>query len=177
MGVVMRDDEDDIRWMTYAELGKVREISTASATRLSFRRKWRRQGGNDGVVRVAVPLHEAKPHSDKTPDDGDDDRGYIIRTVSTLEVAVSTLREQLERERGRTDRAEERAGKAEEGREVERKRANQAEAETGTLRLQLEQARREAQDAISAAEALRQADAARRRQGVLARVVAAWRGE
>ena len=33
------DDGDDIRWMTYAELGQARGINTASATRLAFRRK------------------------------------------------------------------------------------------------------------------------------------------
>ena len=62
----MGDDRDDVRWMTYAELGQARGISTASATRLAFRRKWRRQGGNDGIARVAVPADEAKPQSDKT---------------------------------------------------------------------------------------------------------------
>ncbi len=59
---------DDIRWMTYAELGRARGISTASATRLAFRRKWRRQAGNDGIARVAVPVTETQPRPDKDRD-------------------------------------------------------------------------------------------------------------
>lgn len=86
MGDIMSDDGDDIRWLTYAELGEARGISTASATRLAFRRKWRRRSGNAGTVTVAVPVSEAKPYGDKTHDDGNDDRGDII--------AVSALREQ-----------------------------------------------------------------------------------
>jgi hypothetical protein len=64
--------------MTYAELGQLRGINTASAKRLASRRKWRRQPGNDGTARVAVPVDEA---------------------------ALSMLREQLERERSRADQA------------------------------------------------------------------------
>ena len=52
---VVGADTDDIRWLTYAEIGRARGISTASANRLAFRRKWRRQTGNDGIARVAVP--------------------------------------------------------------------------------------------------------------------------
>ena len=53
--------EEPVRWMTYAELGQARGISTASATRLTFRRKWRRQKGNDGIARVEVPVGEDRP--------------------------------------------------------------------------------------------------------------------
>ena len=60
----MNDVGDDVRWMPYAELGQARGISTASATRLAFRRKWRRQGGNDGIARVAVPTGEDQPRHD-----------------------------------------------------------------------------------------------------------------
>ena len=58
------DARDDVRWLTYAELGQARGISTASATRLAFRRKWRRQHGNDGAARVAVPVGEDRPADD-----------------------------------------------------------------------------------------------------------------
>jgi hypothetical protein len=46
--------------MTYAELAAVRGISALSAERLVRRRRWPRQAGNDGVVRVLVPLTEAR---------------------------------------------------------------------------------------------------------------------
>ena len=47
---------DGARRMTYAELAAVRRISPASAKRLTQRHRWGRQMGNDGVVRVTVPL-------------------------------------------------------------------------------------------------------------------------
>jgi hypothetical protein len=46
---------DGARRMTYAELAQAREISLASARRLA-----RRQVGNDGVVRVIVPLGQVR---------------------------------------------------------------------------------------------------------------------
>lgn len=47
---------DGTRRMTYAELAQARGISLASARRLSRRHRWPRQVGNDGVVRILVPL-------------------------------------------------------------------------------------------------------------------------
>src|SRR5215471_15778227 len=47
---------DGARRMTYAELAAVRGISRTSAKRLAQRHHWGRQVGNDGVVRVTVPL-------------------------------------------------------------------------------------------------------------------------
>ena len=47
---------DDARRMTYAELAAVRGISVPSARRLVLRHRWPRQAGNDGIVRVTVPL-------------------------------------------------------------------------------------------------------------------------
>jgi hypothetical protein len=51
---------DGARRMTYAELAAVRGISPLSAQRLVRRKNWPRQVGNDGVVRVLVPLTEAR---------------------------------------------------------------------------------------------------------------------
>jgi hypothetical protein len=51
---------DGARRMTYAELAAVRGTSQPSAERLVRRRGWPRQVGNDGVVRVLVPLTEAR---------------------------------------------------------------------------------------------------------------------
>ncbi len=99
------EEGDDTRWMTYAELGQARGINTASAKRLASRRKWRRQPGNDGTARVAVPVDEAMRRSDNARDA----RGDVARLVSDLEAALSTLQEQLERERSRADQATEAA--------------------------------------------------------------------
>jgi hypothetical protein len=51
---------DGARRMTYAELAAVRGVSALSAERLVRRKHWPRQVGNDGVVRVLVPLTEAR---------------------------------------------------------------------------------------------------------------------
>jgi hypothetical protein len=47
---------DGARRMTYTELAAARGISRASAKRMAQRHHWGRQVGNDGVVRVTVPL-------------------------------------------------------------------------------------------------------------------------
>jgi len=85
------DDMDgvggDVRWMTYAELGHVRGISTASATRLAFRRKWQRQAGNDGTARVAVPANEARRQIERAHDDVDDTEevaGFIVLSAEPI---------------------------------------------------------------------------------------------
>ena len=48
------------RRMTYAELATVRGISPASARRLARRDHWPRQVGNDGILRVVVPLGQVR---------------------------------------------------------------------------------------------------------------------
>jgi hypothetical protein len=101
---------DGARRMTYAELATVRGISATSAERLVRRKHWPRQVGNDGVVRVIVPLTEARKLRQRTaPDVLPDNTGQLPghdrmsemsapgdpRTIRTLESAVEALREQL----------------------------------------------------------------------------------
>jgi hypothetical protein len=186
------DAGDDTRWMTYGELGEARGINTASAKRLAFRRKWRRQAGNDGTARVAVPVDEVTRRTGGGLNATED----ISRLVSGLETALATLREQLERQRDRADRAVEAA---------ERDAARLEEAEAGIAKLRAaadtaalvrdsleraltaeERARGQAEMAAAAdraaradAEAellaLRQAEQVRRQLGRVARLRAAWR--
>ena len=100
---------DGTRRMTYAELAQARGISLASARRLARRHAWARQAGNDGVVRVTVPLPALSgpgqaqalssgtrpmPVSDRpTPGPGPDPMTVI--GISTLSQAVEMLREDL----------------------------------------------------------------------------------
>ena len=50
---------DELRtWLTYAEAGQALEMQPSSVKRLSFRRKWPRRTGNDGLARVGVPVAE-----------------------------------------------------------------------------------------------------------------------
>ena len=119
---------DGRRRMTYAELAVIRGISAASAERLVRRRRWVRQLGNDGIVRVFVPLTEIRnPRKTAAPDNalsvpgqprtsprssGADVRQDIGAAVRALETAVATLREQLTIANDRAERADRRASDA-----------------------------------------------------------------
>ena len=51
----------DGRWMSYAELAKIRRIDKTSALRLALRHGWPRRKSNSGRMQVCVPLEWAKP--------------------------------------------------------------------------------------------------------------------
>jgi chromosome segregation ATPase len=149
---VVGADTDDIRWLTYAELGRARGISTASANRLAFRRKWRRQTGNDGIARVAVPMTEVQPRPDKDYDARDDnrndDRDDISHVVRALEAAVASLTERAATAEKRADRveiraesAESRAHQAERDLAAEQNRADRLELAQNRLESELETAK------------------------------------
>ena len=103
------DTAGDVTWMSYVELGRARGISASSAKRLAIRRHWRRQQGNDGTARVAVPVTEAVPRESKPGDDTGDVTGLpslAAGALAALEDAVSGLREQLDVANARAERAE-----------------------------------------------------------------------
>jgi outer membrane murein-binding lipoprotein Lpp len=91
------DTGDAARWMTFAELARIREISRDSAVTLVRRHGWRRQRDNQGHVIALVPLTWATPESaskpgdrpDKQPDSHPDSLGYI----AAFEVALSAVRQ------------------------------------------------------------------------------------
>jgi hypothetical protein len=62
----------ETRLLTYAELGQVLGITVDSAKRLARRRGWRKQPGNDGRARVAVPVERLVPRDIPTDDRRDD---------------------------------------------------------------------------------------------------------
>jgi chromosome segregation ATPase len=104
------DDASEGRWLTFAELAQARGISEASARKLVRRHKWRRQAGNQGIVRILVPAEAL----DRPRDGLGTDPAHILgtdlsdtsRAISTLEAAISTLREQFEQANRRADRTE-----------------------------------------------------------------------
>jgi hypothetical protein len=131
---------DGARRMTYAELAAVRGISLPSARRLVIRHRWPRQAGNDGVVRVTVPLTAlaksrnsagAGTATDTVTSDSLSDATDTV-TVSgdtltdpvivTLTRAVDSLREQLVIANARADRAERRVEELQETLTEERRR-------------------------------------------------------
>jgi chromosome segregation ATPase len=187
------DDGPAIRWMSYAELGSVRGITIASAKRLTIRRRWRRQAGNDGTTRVAVPLEETAPRTGKASTAKDD----VAALISRLELALSALREQLECERSRADEATEATRQmavqlAETNSQLNKlqaaaemaalvrdslERALRAEEVANAEAELMLAAERAAKDMAEAdASTLRQAEEARRKLGPLDRLRTAWRG-
>jgi hypothetical protein len=121
------------RRMTYVELAAVRGISLGSARRLVLRHRWPRQTGNDGIVRVTVPLTAIQKSSTAASSDETirpmSDAGSVITTASpgpptdsrtvapatdavtvTLTKAVDALCDQLAKAERRADNAEQRIG-------------------------------------------------------------------
>ena len=195
-----RDDVgDDVKWLSYGELGQVRGISTASAIRLVFRRKWRRQDGNDGTVRVAVPVDEAKPQKEVVDNEADGVGRDIGQVVGLLETAATMLRERGEAADGMLAalhaNADEALARAEAATVTEREVRRQAEiarmdaeARLAQFREDLERFSQEAEARFTAeqiarekAEAetaqLRQENQGRLERGLLARLRAALRRE
>jgi hypothetical protein len=230
----MDGDDEFVRWLTYAQLAESRGISKASATRMAFRYKWRRQVGNDHVTRVAVPVGQDKPpevpvrvaKQDDTRDGATPGAMDWQDAVSSLTEARNQAEEradeakkrsdvaialadrtlvQLAEANARADQADRRADQAEKRADqawslVERWAASEKEARRELVVAQgdvqrlreaadrhqqaiapLEAAQAEAQqrarEAEATAEELREADAARRGQGLWPRLKAAWRGE
>ena len=197
------------RWVNFADLAERRGISKAAASKLVRRHKWRRQTDNQGRVLILVPVDALdRPTGRSTgrpspldamvpavgPMDRTDMPAIVTGALTTLEAAITLLREQLDGANARTDAAIEiadratrmasdadaHAGRAEAALAGERQRADAlreridamlaqiaaAEAAAEALRVERDQAQREAQEA-----------AAWRVRGLLARLRTAWRGE
>src|SRR5215469_12464778 len=75
------DSSDDGQWLTYDEIAAARGTEKVGAIRWVQRHKWRRQPGNDGLVRVLIP-HEALTPSAL--------RGQQSRTVTPTVVSTVT---------------------------------------------------------------------------------------
>lgn len=58
MGISKHGSTETTRWLSYAELAEARVISKRAAIRLANRHQWRRQKGDDAMIRVAVPASE-----------------------------------------------------------------------------------------------------------------------
>ena len=171
-------------WMTYGELAAARGIKRVAAIRLVQRHRWRKQAGNDGQVRVLVPLDWAKPSErvagDVGSDVGSDVTHDTSRAISALEAANAALQERAraadaraERAEAEIDRERARADRAEAGREGERARADALRDRLEVLQAHAEERAGRAENDVfelkgqlataqsAAAEAGREAEAAR----------------
>lgn len=148
----MADDRSDdtneamggTRWVSYAELAKLRGITKASATRLAMRRAWDRQPGNDGLARVAVPIAALKPDTDDAHDAihdaTQDDRGAIghddgdanLSVIKALEAHVESLRDRLVAADSEAKALRDRLSETERDREALRQDREDARVRTAT---------------------------------------------
>lgn len=111
----------DTRIMTYAELGELLGIKTASAKKLAQRKRWPRIPGNDGMARVTVTLSDLPESSKPTKDIPEDIPEAVPAivpdpvimelsvTVARLEERIDGLNSLLDAERRRAATAEDTA--------------------------------------------------------------------
>jgi hypothetical protein len=81
----------DVRMLSYADAAKALGIKVDSVKRRARNRRWKREAGNDGTVRIGVPL-DALPSADN-PADNPRDIVRLEKMVSALEAEVRMLRE------------------------------------------------------------------------------------
>jgi hypothetical protein len=106
------DATPDGQWMTIAELATARGISKGSVDRLARQRRWQRQPGQQGQVRLLFPhdaFRSAGAKPAEVPSDGQSDRQAAISRA---------LRGRVKAAEQRADRAEKRAREAEQARVV-----------------------------------------------------------
>jgi hypothetical protein len=121
-----------IESLTYKELADRLGCKLESARKMVQRKKWHRVTGNDGTVRIQVPMEEL-PTKDKS-EDKPEEKLVPELLLKALEVQIEGLKEIVEAERKRADTealradAESKRADAEHGRaDAEGKRANMAE--------------------------------------------------
>jgi hypothetical protein len=131
---------DDRRSMTYAEIAAARGISADSAVRLVRRKRWSKQAGNDGTVRVLVPANEATPASTRTPrgQPGGYPAGHpLAAPADILPVILGAIREVMQPLSEQIEAANRRADNERERADDERTRADRERDRADSLAQQL----------------------------------------
>jgi hypothetical protein len=133
------DSEPGGRWISYTELAEIRGTDKTSALKLALRKTRPRRKDNHGTMHVCVPPEWLGAWGNRRPPDdmpssvpnGVD----ISRSISTLEMALAAADKRADQAEKRADRAEIRAEQAEaradqaqQAVEMERNRADRAEA-------------------------------------------------
>jgi type IV secretory pathway TrbL component len=169
-------------WLSYTEAGERLGMSAEAVRTKARRAGWRRMPGNDGRTLVLVPGGADEQPPGRTPAHG--------ALIETLREAIALLGEQLQAERSRadSDRAEIAAGRARadadrieivrltENLAEKQAMAATAQAELAEQRARADKAEQTVRAGQETAEALRQADEARKARGRLRRAWDGWRG-
>ena len=137
----------DYESLTYKELADRLGVKIESARKQVQRKRWHRVTGNDGTVRIQVPVEELIA-SDKA-DDAPQEKLVPEILLKALEVHIESLKEIVESERRRADTealradAEGNRALAESGRaNAEGKRADAAEKDRDAWREQVQNSQR-----------------------------------
>jgi hypothetical protein len=138
------NDTEDTRWMSYSELAEARGIDRPSVVRIARRRRWQKQKGNDGTIRIAVPrtFLDAKRQSprDRPPDRPEGSLRDNDRKIIGLEARIELLTEELERERAEVRRLTGEVAELREQRATANAQAAASGAQTGEIMAKLETA-------------------------------------
>lgn len=89
--------------LTYRELAERLGVKPESARKMVRRKRWQRGSGNDGAVRIAVPVDVLPQSRDDAPDSLRDSPSPYVRE---LETRIEGLRMLLQAESRRADAAE-----------------------------------------------------------------------
>jgi hypothetical protein len=91
----MSDEIEETRWLSYAELAEARGIDRLSAVRITRNRRWQKQKGNDGTIRVAVPRNFLEAKRRVREENLPETPPEISQKISVLETENASLREQV----------------------------------------------------------------------------------
>lgn len=89
--------------LTYKELASRLGVKVDSARKTVQRKRWQRITGNDGQVRIMVPIEALPVHMDSPPDSQNDSPDLTVRE---LQAKVEGLQKLLFSEGRRADAAE-----------------------------------------------------------------------
>lgn len=96
--------------LTYKELADRLAIKVESARKTAQRKRWHRTAGNDGTIRIHVPLDvlpcTVGEGDSSTDSHGDSPTNPVHVQLAKLEAEVAGLKEVLQAERSRTAAAE-----------------------------------------------------------------------
>lgn len=93
--------------LTYKELAARLGVKLESARKTVLRKKWQRVTGNDGQVRILVPVDALDSHKDSPNDRHQDSHSDSpIPSPLELQLRIEGLKELIESERRRADAAE-----------------------------------------------------------------------
>ncbi len=92
--------------LTYKELAERLGVKPESARKLVQRKRWHRVTGNDGAVRIQVPVDTLPCPRDSTGDNPSDMPNNPVHSqIALLEAEITGLREIVQSERRRADEA------------------------------------------------------------------------